>query len=375
MSIGWSGVALLVVLGLWVWGGADAGSPPGPDAGSPPGPDGGQRRSRIVIVGPDLVAPYVAVLGRTFAADYRYPVPSFEAVPGHGATRLFCQGIGAATPDIVALAHWFSFREMKLCAGNGVQDIIEIDLGDDALVAAVRPGDPVFPLALVSFFYAVAERVPRTGGIFDELVANPHRTWADIDPSLPAIDLRIYGPAAGTVLHQVMKDFLLEGACRQIDTFKVYYSADRRVPICTALRRDGVYHPLAREDDRTLGAAARAAEPGALFIMPFTLWERHQDEFVLLPVDGILPDSRTIDLFEYPAVIPIRLFVKRAHMRPALGGLGVVAGLYEFVHAATAETMLGPDGALRRQLGLVVHDPATRAADRDRARRLMPYAP
>lgn len=72
--------------------------------------------------------------------------------------------------------------QLDKCARNGVSSLIEIKIGFDAVAIAQPQAGAALNVTLAQVFLALAEQVP---GPDVRLVPNPHKTWSDIDPSLP----------------------------------------------------------------------------------------------------------------------------------------------------------------------------------------------
>jgi|GEM_PF-1882996 len=346
-------------------------------AGAADGPTpGAGQRNELFIVSSTLTRPYVIGLVEGFGKDFGLPTPDVKTTLIKDAFEEFCAGIGPEYPDIVAGPRSISRREFARCVKNGILDLVEIDVGDDALVVVTKKGDPVNNLSLKDIWGALAAEKPQhgeRGDWFDDFVLNTTHTWRDVNPTLPDIALKIIGPAAGTAIYQFVKDFYMEGACRKITTFKGYYNAEDRVRQCTTFRTDGVYQEIMAPIARNFIEPMRSAPIGTLAIIPFAVWRRQESWLDRLPVEGVLPTEASIAARDYVAVYPVRMYVKRQHMQPDMGGKGVVKGLYQFIVEATSEQAIGPQGFLV-SVGLVANGDEQREAMRTRARRLERFA-
>jgi len=61
----------------------------------------GGTRSEIRIVGSSTVFPFAKAVAEKFSADGTQKSPILESTGTGGGMNLFCQGVGAGTPDIV----------------------------------------------------------------------------------------------------------------------------------------------------------------------------------------------------------------------------------------------------------------------------------
>ena len=83
--------------------------------------------------------------------------------------------------------------EQKACAANGVDGIIEVKIGYDGIVIAQALAGESFVLSRKDVFLGLAKQIPGADG---QWVDNPHQSWRDVNPTLPAVAIRVYGPAA-----------------------------------------------------------------------------------------------------------------------------------------------------------------------------------
>ncbi len=80
--------------------------------------------------------------------------------------------------------------EFEQCQKNGVKDIVEISVGYDGLTLAQSKQGTPLNLTLAQVFLALAKQVPGPDG---KLIANPYKTWSDIDKSLPDVRSKFSG--------------------------------------------------------------------------------------------------------------------------------------------------------------------------------------
>jgi len=361
----WWAVLALVAVGLGAGAGLPAGAAePGASAPAEGSLELTGGRDHLIVLASPLQRAFADKASERFTARTGVPVEvrTVLAVP---AIKDFCSGAGGDFADIVAVPRRMAKRELERCIENGVLDVIELKLGFDALVVAVKKGDPVFNITPRQVYYALAAEIPHQL----HFVANPNQSWKDVDPNLPNLPINVLGPAEGTVIFSFMKDIFMEGGCRGVGVFKTYYNADNRVRQCTTLRKDGHFQEVKAPIALNVIEPLQKSPTGTVAIIPYTAWLRHQDQFDVMPVQGVLPSHRSINDDDYEAVYPVRFYVKRSNMSPQLGGNGEAPGLYAFIQEIMAEEALGPGGYLE-QLGLVLADPQDREANRQSALRL-----
>ena len=328
----------------------------------------GSLRPAIKVLASPLQLRFTTAVSERLAKKYGLAPLDVTTTLAAPAVKAFCAGVGPDTPDVVAIPRQLAKREYNQCVENGVIDIVELPIGFDALVLVTRKSDPVFNLTPRAMFFALAATIP----VEDQFLPNPAKRWRDLDPRLPDREIVVLGSENGTSINAYFKEIFMEGGCRGLRQFKVYYSSEDRVKTCTTVRDDGRFIGIKAPIATNFKPAMEKAPPGAIAIVPYTVYQHNAEWLDLLPVNGIMPSDRSIKDDDYEAVAPVRFYVKRKHMEPSLGGIGVVSGLYKFIEEMMSEDAIGNGGYLD-VLGLVVDDPADRQRDREAAMRLQPY--
>ena len=141
-------------------------------------------RDQIRIVGSSTVYPFATKVAEQFGRRTQNPTPIIESTGSGGGFKLFCAGIGTDHPDVTNSSRAIKDSEIRTCADNGVEEITEVEIGYDGIVIANQQGGPRYSLTRQQLFQALAKELPNEAG---ELVPNPNRTWADVDPSLPDV--------------------------------------------------------------------------------------------------------------------------------------------------------------------------------------------
>ncbi|MCC7274694.1 MAG: hypothetical protein IT561_18640, partial [Alphaproteobacteria bacterium] len=211
---------------------------------------------------------------------------------------------------------------------------------------------------------AVAKEIPEGEGF----VANPHRTWREVNAKLPAVPIRVALPAEDADSRTFFDERFLVAACRRIPKLRAIFDANERVKKCITLRDDGVIVDLPELHGPAVRAALEAAPRGTVAVLPMAVADELASVVKLLPVDGVPPSPTTIAARSYPFIQPLFVYVKRLHIKDYLGR-GAVHGLRELITELTREDTIGPDGYLVPE-GLVPMLEARRTAIRDRALRL-----
>jgi phosphate transport system substrate-binding protein len=153
------------------------------------------QRDNISIVGSSTVYPFATVVAEQFGGTGKFKTPKVESTGSGGGIKLFCSGVGVQYPDIANSSRAIKPAELQDCAAHGVKDVVEVKIGYDGIVLAESVAAPGLKLGLRDVYLALAKQVPDPTGK-QALVANPYKTWKDVNPQLPATGHRSPGSAA-----------------------------------------------------------------------------------------------------------------------------------------------------------------------------------
>jgi phosphate transport system substrate-binding protein len=315
------------------------------------GPTGGgsgesAARQQIRVVGSSTVYPFArAVAERFHQANPGFAAPIVESTGTGGGMNLFCAGVGPGHPDVTNASRRIKPGELELCNRNGVRQVIEIPVGIDGLALIESSTRPTgFRLTARDVYAALA--------------ANPFgrpqaaRTWRDVNPALPAVPIRVYGPPPTSGTRDSFAELILDKGCNTDQAMVALKAQDeeRHKQTCTHIREDGAYIE-AGENDNLL--VQRVSEnQGAIGVLGYSFLEENGDRVRGIPIGGIAPTAATISNFTYPGARKLYIYVKGEH-------LGVIPGLREFLAAWTQGW--GPGGYLS-QHGLIPLPDADRTA-------------
>jgi phosphate transport system substrate-binding protein len=310
-------------------------------------------RDQIRVVGSSTVFPFTTLAAEQFVdrnPDVKAPV--IESTGTGAGMRLFCAGIGAGHPDIADASRRITAAEYARCKANGAGDLLEIQVGLDGIAFAQARNGPRLALSPVTLYRAIAAN---PGGR-----RNQARTWHDVDPTLPAVAIQVYGPPSTSGTRDAFAQLILARGCVQLlPAMAAKRGSDPAAfaATCTAVREDGAYVD-AGENDNLIVQKLRA-NPDAVGIFGYSYLEENKDVVVGVPVDGIAPTYDAIAAGRYPGSRPLFLYVKKAH-------LGAIPGLRPFL--ATFAGLWGPKGPMVRK-GLIAAPADIRARAADTIRR------
>ena len=308
-------------------------------------------------VGSSTVYPFAKMAAERVArANPRLGTPIIESTGTGAGFKLFCAGVGERFPDISNASRRMKASEAKLCAGNGVKEVTEIQIGLDGVAVATSRGTPLSGITQRDLYMAIA-KTP-----FGK--PNRAKTWKDVNPKLPAIAIRVYGPPPTSGTRDALGELLLTPPCEanaSIAALKKTNEAKFKA-ICTGLREDGGYIEAGENDN--LIVQKLAANQGTVGIFGYSFLEENMSKLKGISINGIQPTYQTISTFKYPGARPLYIYVKNAHVR-------AIPAIRAFVAEMTKESAIGPKGYMLSG-GLVAAPAPVRARAQVAARNLTP---
>jgi phosphate transport system substrate-binding protein len=308
------------------------------------------------------VYPFSTVVAERFGRSSDFRTPKVESTGSGGGLKLFCDGVGVQYPDIANSSRAIMQSEIELCASHGVHDVVEVKIGYDGIVIANSVIAQTMELTLRDVFLALASDIPGASG--GELVANPHRTWRDVNPELPAMPIEVMGPPPTSGTRDAFVELAMESGCRTTDWVAALAETDpsRFKRICHTLREDGAFIEAGENDN--LIVQKLQANPRSLGVFGFSFLDQNAEKVRAASIDGVAPDFDTIADGSYPIARPLYFYVKKAHV-------DVIPGLREFLAEFTSERAWGEYGYLSDR-GLIPLPEEERAAIARAVRDLLP---
>ena len=295
-----------------------------------------EARDQIRIVGSSTVFPFSTTVAEQFGKTTKFKTPVVESTGSGGGLKLFCAGIGAQHPDMTNASRRIKKSEVENCAKNGVTDIVEVKVGYDGIVVANSKASPQMKLTRKQLFLALAKDIPGEGG---KLIPNPHKTWKDIDASLPDVKIEVLGPPPTSGTRDAFAELGLEGGCKTFKDIAAMKKTDKKKykAICHSIREDGAYVEAGEND--VLIVRKLEANPKAFGVFGYSFLDQNADKIQGSIMDGKAPTFEAISDGSYPVSRPLYFYVKKAHV-------GSIPGMKEFVAEFTSEKAFGPDGYL-----------------------------
>ncbi len=295
-------------------------------------------RDYISIVGSSTVYPFATVVAEQFGRTSKFKTPKIEATGSGGGIKLFCAGVGIQHTDIANSSRRIKAGEVAECAKNGVTAIVEIKIGYDGIVLADSVASPRFALTRKAIFLALAKQVPSPKG--DEtLIANPYKTWKEVDPALPSRAIEVLGPPPTSGTRDAFVELAMEGGCKAYPWIAAVKDKDEAKfkAICHTIREDGRFIEAGENDN--LIVQKLKANPNAIGIFGYSFLEQNEDSVQGSTVDGQAPTFEAIASGAYPVSRPLFFYVKKAH-------LAAIPGIREYVAEFTSNKAMGEEGYL-----------------------------
>ena len=318
-------------------------------------------RDQIRIVGSSTVYPFATVVAEQFGRGGKFKTPIVESTGTGGGLKLFCAGAGMDTPDVANASRRIKASEVELCTKNGVSPITEVKIGYDGIVLAHSKKSSGMNLSRRQLFLALAKEIPGAGGA---LVANPHKTWKDVDASLPARKIEVLGPPPTSGTRDAFNELAIEAGCKTFPELASLEASDnaRFKKTCLSIREDGAYVEAGENDN--LIVQKLVANANAVGVFGYSFLSQNTDTIAPETIDGVTPDFDDILSGKYSLSRPLYIYVKDAHAAS-------IPGLREFVNEFASEKAIGEFGYLVDK-GLIPAPKAERDRFRDDAAKLTP---
>ncbi|SLN36889.1 PstS family phosphate ABC transporter substrate-binding protein [Oceanibacterium hippocampi] len=314
-----------------------------------------EARDQIRVVGSSTVFPFSTAVAETFGKTSGFKTPVVESTGSGGGLKLFCAGVGPEHPDITNASRRIKESEVELCAKNGVKEITEVKIGFDGIVFANSKATAEVDLSLKDIFLALAKEVPVDG----KLVANPYKTWKDVNPALPATKIEVLGPPPTSGTRDAFVELAMEGGAKQIEMLADLRESDKKAfrAVAHSIREDGHYIEAGENDN--LIVQKLEANPDAFGVFGYSFLDQNSDKIQGSAIGGVTPTFENIAGGDYKISRSMFFYVKKAHV-------GTIPGIKEFVGEFTSEDAFGEFGYLTDK-GLIPLPEEERAKVRDEA--------
>ena len=312
----------------------------------------------VKIVGSSTVYPFTKVVAEDFMRANPGITATVESTGTGAGMKLFCAGVGSQYPDIEDASRQIKKSEYDDCLKAGAKNVIEVPIGIDGLTVIESNRGPAMNLTQADIYKALAANPFGKG-------PNKAQTWKDVNPSLPAVKIRVLGPPPTSGTRDSLAELYLTKGCETDPAMKELKKTneDQHKDICTKVREDGAFVEAGENDN--LMVQKVAADPGTLGILGFSYLDENADKVRPVKIAGIAPTEATISDLSYPGARKLYIYVKGEHMQAK-------PKLREFV--AMYAKMWSKGGPLERH-GLVPFSGTDATAAAQQASALTPLDP
>lgn len=322
-------------------------------------------RDYISIVGSSTVYPFSTAVAEQFGKTSKFSTPKIESTGTGGGMKLFCAGVGAEHPDVTNASRAMKKSEFEMCTKNGVTEVVEVKVGYDGIVLANAKSAARMSLSRKDLFLALAKDVPdpKNEG---KVMANPYKTWQDVNSELPAQKIEVLGPPPTSGTRDAFVELVMEPGCEEFPWIKDLKKKDEKAfkGICFTVREDGAYIEAGENDN--LIVQKLEVNPAAFGIFGFSFLDQNSDKVQGSTVEGKEPTFEAIAAGEYPVSRPLFFYVKKAH-------IGTIPGIAEFLAEFTSEKAWGEEGYLADK-GLIPMPEAERKSVAEAVKNLTPFS-
>ena len=293
---------------------------------------GAVARDYVSIAGSSTVLPFATIVAERLGRNPQFKTPVVESGGSSVGKKGVCDGIGTQFIDIGNASSRMKTGELEYCDKNGVK-LTEIKVGYDGIVVANSKKGTQLNISLSDLGKALTAKVP-VNGVF---VDNPYKTWQDVNPALPAIAIRVYGPPTTSGTRASYVEIVNEGAyCGKDPEAKAALkAAGEKAKVCRAMRTDGAYVEAGEQDN--LIVQKLQEDPNAYGIFGFSYLDQNSDTLQGAILSGVEPTFDAIADGSYKASRALYFYVKHQH-------IGVVPGIQEYMNEWTKHW--GDNGAL-----------------------------
>jgi len=301
-------------------------------------------RDYISIVGSSTVYPFATVVAEQFGKATKFKTPKIESTGSGGGIKLFCAGVGVQHPDITNASRAIKKSELEQCAANGVKEVVEVKVGYDGITVAHHKSGKTIDVSRKELYLALAKDVPSPDGA-EKMVANPYKTWKDINAALPATKIEVLGPPPTSGTRDAFVELVMDHGCEQFGFIKAMAKTDKKAfkAACQTMREDGAFVEAGENDN--LIVQKLEANPAAFGIFGYSFLDQNRDKVEGLSIEGVKPEFETISSGSYPVSRPLFFYVKKAHV-------AVIPGMKEYLAEFTSEKAMGGEGYLAER-GLI----------------------
>ena len=291
-----------------------------------------QARDTLSLAGSSTVLPFARIIAEQLGKNPNFKTPVVESGGSSVGKKGVCDGVGTKFIDIGNASSRMKTKELAYCEKNGVK-LTEIKVGYDGIVVANSKKGKVLNISKADLGKALTAKVAING----KMVDNPYKKWSEINPSLPNVEIRVYGPPTTSGTRASYAEMVNEkGYCKKDDKAKAALkAAGMKAKKCRAMRTDGAFIEAGEQDN--LIVQKLNEDITAYGIFGFSYLDQNSDTLQGAVISKTAPTFENIASNNYSVSRALYYYVKHQH-------IGVVPGIKEYMAEWTKHW--GDEGAL-----------------------------
>ena len=292
-----------------------------------------QARDTLSIAGSSTVLPFARIIAEQLGKNPNFKTPVVESGGSSVGKKGVCDGVGTKFIDIGNASSRMKAKELAYCEKNGVK-LTEIKVGYDGIVVANSKKGVSLNISKADLGKALTAEIPMDG----KWVKNPYKKWSEINPALPDIAIRVYGPPTTSGTRASYAEMVNQkGYCAKDKEAKAASIArgDKKGKKCRAMRTDGVFIEAGEQDN--LIVQKLNEDTSSYGIFGFSYLDQNSDTLQGAVISKTAPTFENIAGNNYSVSRALYYYVKHQH-------IGVVPGVKEYMTEWTKHW--GDDGVL-----------------------------
>ena len=291
-----------------------------------------QARDSLSLAGSSTVLPFARIIAEQLGKNPNFKTPVVESGGSSVGKKGVCDGVGTKFIDIGNASSRMKTKELAYCEKNGVK-LTEIKVGYDGIVVANSKKGKVLNISKADLGKALTAKVAING----KMVDNPYKKWSEINPSLPNVEIRVYGPPTTSGTRASYAEMVNEkGYCKKDAEAKAALKvAGMKAKKCRAMRTDGAFIEAGEQDN--LIVQKLNEDITAYGIFGFSYLDQNSDTLQGAVISKTAPTFENIASNNYSVSRALYYYVKHQH-------IGVVPGIKEYMAEWTKHW--GDEGAL-----------------------------
>ena len=291
-----------------------------------------QARDTLSLAGSSTVLPFARIIAEQLGKNPNFKTPVVESGGSSVGKKGVCDGVGTKFIDIGNASSRMKTKELAYCEKNGVK-LTEIKVGYDGIVVANSKKGKVLNISKADLGKALTAKVAING----KMVDNPYKKWSDINPSLPNVEIRVYGPPTTSGTRASYAEMVNEkGYCKKdAEAKSALKAAGMKAKKCRAMRTDGAFVEAGEQDN--LIVQKLNEDTTAYGIFGFSYLDQNSDTLQGAVISKTAPTFENIAGNNYSVSRALYYYVKHQH-------IGVVPGMKEYMAEWTKHW--GDEGAL-----------------------------